>query len=334
VNRPVVANQLGARVASQILAAHPQVAVVDWTPGADPLVDGVEPEVALAFSRERADLLCLCRPSVRWIHLCGAGADRAPAEIFADGRVVTSSKGASSVPISEFVMASVLAYEKRLPLSWIREPLPTAPRRPPDHLAEPELDGWHAPGAWNTASLGVLHGKTLGLLGYGGIGSAVAARAAAFGMRVVAMRRNSDRGAEGAELTDGLGELMARADHLVLAAPSTPRTRHIIDDVALSMAKPTLHLINVSRGALIDQDALRVALDEGRIAFASLDVADPEPLPAGHWLYSHPRVHLSPHVSYSVIDTWAAPVRLFLENLERYLADRELVGIVDPTEGY
>jgi phosphoglycerate dehydrogenase-like enzyme len=335
VNRPVVANQLGALVASEIVAAHPQATVIDCAPGAEWVVDGVEPEVALAFSRERARLLDLCSPSLRWIHLCGAGADGLPAELFADGRMVTSSKGASSVPISEFVMASVLAYEKRLPLTWVREPPPPAPRRPPDYRPEPDPAGWDPPSAWSTAGLGVLPGKTLGLLGYGGIGRAVAVRAAAFGMRVLALRRNADRGAEGAELARDLPELMARSDHLVLAAPATPRTRHIIDAEALSMAKPWLHLVNISRGSLVDQDALRSALADGRIAFASLDVADPEPPPPGHWLYSHPRVHLSPHVSYSIAGYWAAaPVALFLENLERYLTDRELVGIVDPTEGY
>ena len=108
----------------------------------------------------------------------------------------------------------------------------------------------------------------------------------------------------------------------------------LLDADAFTLVRPGVHLVNIARGGIVDQDALRAALDDGRVARATLDTVDPEPLPAGHWLYSHPQVRLSAHVS------WSSPARserimnLFLENLGRYLAGEPLEGVVDPAERY
>ena len=120
----------------------------------------------------------------------------------------------------------------------------------------------------------------------------------------------------------------------MVAASSTPATHHLIDTARLAHAKPSLHLINIARGGLIDQEALRSALDDGRLACASLDVCDPEPLPEGHWLYSHPRVRLSPHISWSMPGALGALYDSFRHNLRRYLADQPLEGVVDVEQGY
>ena len=96
-----------------------------------------------------------------------------------------------------------------------------------------------------------------------------------------------------------VGRAARRADHLVLAAPATPRTEHVIGTRELTVVKPGVYLVNIARGALVDQDALGAALDDGRVSTAWLDVCDPEPLPAGHWMYEHPKVRLSPHISWS-----------------------------------
>ena len=193
----------------------------------------------------------------------------------------TNSRGAGGIAISEWVLTMMLAYEKRLPQSWITD-------------AEGDTV------QWIHANLGVLYGRTLSLVGIGGIGVEVARRALAFGMRVVALRRRAQPAPiEGVEIVNDLAALLGQADHLVLAAPSTPVTTRLLDADAFSAVKPGVHIVNISRGTLIDQDALRVALDDGRVAGASLDVVDPEPLPAGHWLLSHPRVKVSPHISWS-----------------------------------
>jgi phosphoglycerate dehydrogenase-like enzyme len=246
------------------------------------------------------------------VHLAGTGIDSYPREMF-DGRTVTNARGASAIPIAEFVLAAMLAFEKRLPETWIHEP--------PEH--------------WNFASLGWLNTRTLGLVGLGGIGVAIAERALPFGMRVQALRRRQEPSPlEGVEVVGSLEELLPEADHLLLAAPATQRTRHLINAESLALVKPGVHLVNIARGALVDQDALRVALDDGRVAMATLDTVDPEPLPEGHWMYSHPKVRLSAHVS------WASPagmdrtLEIFLDNLRRYAAGEQVLHVVDPDEGY
>ena len=121
---------------------------------------------------------------------------------------------------------------------------------------------------------------------------------------------------------------------MVLAAPATARTSHLMDREAFALLSPGAHLINIARGELVDQEALRVVLDEGRLALASLDTVTPEPLPAGHWLYEHPRVHLSPHVSWSMPGSLEGLIGPFVENLGRWREGRALIDLVDVEEGY
>jgi phosphoglycerate dehydrogenase-like enzyme len=249
---------------------------------------------------------------VRWIHTLGTGIDRFPLDAVGE-RVLTCARRASAIPMAEWTLAMLLAFEKQLPGAWVSEP--------PEH--------------WNMAHLGGLHGKTLGLVGLGGIGEAIAARALPFGVRLRAIRRTQRPSPlPEVEIVRDLSDLLASADHLVLATPATNATRHLIGREALSQVKPGVHLVNVARGALIDQEALREALDDGRVARASLDVADPEPLPAGHWLYTHPQVRLSPHVSWSMPGALDLILETFAENLRRYAAGETLEGVVDLAAGY
>jgi phosphoglycerate dehydrogenase-like enzyme len=129
----------------------------------------------------------------------------------------------------------------------------------------------------------------LGLLGCGAIGQAIARRALAFDMRIVAkVRQHRLSPMAGVELVASLDQVLGEADHLVLALPVTAESRGLLDAEPLALIKPGVHLVSVARSGLIDQDALRPLLDRGHIATASLDVVDPEPLLAGHWLYTHP----------------------------------------------
>jgi len=251
-------------------------------------------------------------PGVRWVHILGAGADGFPFEVLGD-RSLTCSKGAGAPAIAEFVLASMLAFEKHLPTAWVTEP----------------------PEQWNTARLGGLEGRSLGLVGLGAIGTEVARRALAFAMDVTALRRSTTPSpVAGVALAPDLPALLGRSDHVVVAAPATSDTRHLFDDAAFASMKPGVHLVNVARGGLIDQDALLRALDDGRVARASLDVVDPEPLPAGHPFYDHPGVRLSPHISWSSPRTGARTISHFADNLVRYRAGNELRGIVDTEAGY
>ncbi len=272
------------------------------------LAEDVRGEVLLTYTWASPNFADVVSRGVRWVHCFGTGVDPFPFEHLGD-RALTCSRGASAVPISEWVLAVMLAFEKRLPQTWVQEP----------------------PERWNIGvDLGRLHGRTLGLVGLGGIGSAVAARALAFDMRVLALRRTRKPSeVEGVEVVTRLEDLLSEADHVVLAAPATPDTHHLLDADAFARMKPGVHLVNVARGDLVDQEALRAALDADHVACASLDVCEPEPLPAGHWLYSHPRVRLSPHTSWSDPGALQGLLDPFLDNLRRYLDDAPLEHVVD-----
>ena len=276
-----------------------------------------EPEVLATLSvvgESEDGITSALLPTVEWVHVLGAGIDAFPLDQLGD-RVLTCSKGATSVPIAEYVLAVMLAYEKQLPEQWLSAP-------PPE---------WNMP---QGGQLGGLAGATLGLIGVGAIGTEVAKRALAFDMQVVAHRRSSAPmplpEIEAAPFED----VLARADHLVITAPATPETFHLIGAEALQLVKPGVHIVNIARGPLVDSDALMAALDDGRVARASLDVAEGEPLPAGHPLYSHPGVRLTPHLSNSSSRTANRTVQIFTENLARWRAGQALEGTVDPAVGY
>ncbi|MCB1677742.1 MAG: hypothetical protein KDI16_03570 [Halioglobus sp.] len=210
-------------------------------------------------------------------------------------------------------MAMLLAHEKQLPDRWITEP----------------------PQAWYMADLGCLEGRTLGIIGFGAIGQAIARRALAFYMNIIAkVRTHRSSPIPGVELIENLHTLLHRSDHVVLALPSTPESHGLMGAQALAAMKPGAHLVNVSRANLIDQEALRASLDKGHIGRASLDVVEPEPLPAGHWLYRHPRVFLSPHISWSGPDMVKRLMAPFFANVIAFSNDQPLQGVVDTTAGY
>lgn len=252
---------------------------------------------------------------VRWVHLIGTGIDDFPLELIGSDCVLTNSRGLSAMPIAEWVMACLLSYEKRMPGSFITEP--------------PRL--WNVP----RPGFGALYGSRLALLGLGGIGTAVAQRALPFGMDIVAMRHtDAPSPVEGVTLVRSIDELVADADHIVLVAPLTDATRGLFDDRVFGLMKPGVHLINVARGPMIDDGALHRALDAGIVACASIDSTDPEPLPAGHWMYSHPGVRVSPHSSWNWPGAFPAMFEMFLENLRRHLDGEPLLSVVDPANGY
>lgn len=243
---------------------------------------------------------------VQWVQLAGTGVDGVAPEI-RDAPLLTSARGASAVAISEYVIAAVCAFARNLPENWLAE----------------------APEHWNFQPATTLAGATLALFGFGGIARRVALIALAMEMRVVALRRtDAPSPVDGVELVRSFGDLAAAADHLVLAAPATDLTRHVVGAASLSQMRPGVHLVNIARGSLVDQEALRGALDDGTVARASLDVTDPEPLPAGHWMYDHPKVFLTPHASWTGTPPFERATEIFCENLERYLEGKPLAGVV------
>lgn len=308
--------QLGIATAeaARIRDAYPEVELVEFEDRDPPA--GLQADAFFGgYMGWDAILRWLDAANVKWVQLSGTGVDNVAPEVFANGRIVTCARGAGAVPISEWVLAAVLAWAKRFPETFLHEP----------------------PKYWNfpNPALDRVEGSTLALVGLGGIGTAVATRAQAFGMHVRAMRRTAAPSpVPGVEMVTSLDDLLPGAAHVVLAAPSTAKTRHLLDAAAFETMTRGVHLVNVARGALVDQDALRRALDDGTVAQATLDTVDPEPLPAGHWLYQHPKVRMTAHVSWYTPQLQAAAVDILIENVGRYLRGEPLEHVVDPVEGY
>ncbi len=299
--------QLLGRVQSEV----PEAELI-FIPMEGELPTDLHGDVLLTHAKGSSNLAAVVTHGVRWVHAYGTGVNAFPFDALG-GRPLSCSRGSSSIPIAEWTLAVMLAAEKKLPETWIHEP----------------------PAHWSIGSLGRLHGKTLGLIGIGGIGQAIATRALPFGMQVRALRRSdAPSPVAGVEIVRDLAALLASADHLVIAASATPNTERLLDDAAFALVKPGVHLVNIARGALVDHEALRRALDDGRVGLASLDCVDPEPLPAGHWLYTHPRVRLSPHTSWSMPGAFDLLIEPFIENLRRALRGEALVNLVDRELGY
>lgn len=310
-----IASQLDApvnqAVRERLAQRYPGIKLVEVPTG---VPSDVPPEATILFARPiniRGYQAPIMPPpgwpyGLKWIQLISSGLDAYPAWLF-DEVPVATARGSASDIIAEFVLASVFAYNKRLPELWKQD------------------------ADWHLTELVPVSGQTLGILGFGAIGSCLAQKAQALGLRVVALRHSDTPfGIAGVEAAQDIHELFALSDHLVLAAPLSPATRHIVNAEVLASAKPGLHLINIARGGLVDQQALLDALDKGQLGLASLDVTEPEPLPDGHPLYSHPRVRLTPHTS--AISTNRAEILsgVLLDNLERYLRGQPLLNLAQP----
>ena len=306
-----VLNQLGHRISGEIAEAFPDVDVRTVGSG-DALEEDAAGEVLLTSHWFAHDLPVLVDRGVTWVHNFGTGVDKFPFDLLGAEQTLTCSRGAGAEPISEWVIAQMLAFEKKLPASWITEP----------------------PEQWNLADLGTLKGRHVGIIGFGGIGQAVARRVLPFGSVVQAHRRRAIPTEMDVEIVDDLLAMAAWADHLVVTAPATPATHHLVGPEVLDVLGPGAHVVNIARGDLIDQDALRTALDDGRVALASLDTVTPEPLPEGHWLYEHAGVHLSPHISWSSPERYDRILGVFLEELARWEAGQPLENVVDVEAGY
>jgi len=300
--------------AARITDTYPDVELVEFTGGEPPA--GLQADAFFGgYLGWDAILAWLDASGASWVQLSGTGVDNVAPAVFEQGRVVTCARGASAIPISEWVMAAILAWAKRFPETFLSEP----------------------PKYWNfpNPTLDRVAGSTIAIVGLGGIGAAVATRAQAFGMHVRALRRtDTPSPVPGVEIVHSLDELLPGAAHVVIAAPATARTQHLIDAAAFARMTPGVHLVNIARGSLVDQDALRVALDDGHVAMATLDTVDPEPLPEGHWLYAHPKVRMAAHVSWYTPQLQAAAVDILIENIGRRLEGRPLLHVVDPDEGY
>lgn len=280
------------------------------------------PEAEIAFTWLLSPAEIDLAPKLRWVHssAVAAGTLSLPA-LAARGIAVSNTRGVQATPIAEHVLACLLALTRRLPLALERQRTQT--------WSQNEFTG---------ASLPVtLKGQTLGVIGLGSIGAEVARLGAAFGMHVVGVRRDAGRSSPGVATIrgpEGLDDLLACADAVVLAAPFTTSTARLLDRARLARMKPGARLVNVARGQLVDGVALAEALQSGRLAGAALDVFDEEPLPADHPLWRAPNVLITPHTSGFRPGHWDDAIAVFVDNLRRWDAGEPLRWQVDPGRGY
>jgi phosphoglycerate dehydrogenase-like enzyme len=256
-------------------------------------------------------------PRVRWVHFMWAGLDGMLFPELLESQVpLTNGRGIFSEALGEFAIAGMLYFAKDIPRMLRSQRAHT----------------------WDPFEMDWISGRTVGIVGYGQIGRAVARRAAALGMTVVAMRRREPaHGDPHLQAVFGRGELremLSRTDYLVASAPLTTETRGMIGPEELAALRPGAVVINIGRGPVIQEGPFVRALEEGRLRGAALDVYETEPLPAGHPFYRLDNVLLSPHCADRVPGWLDRAVDLFIDNLDRFRSGLPLLNVADKTAGY
>lgn len=260
---------------------------------------------------ERFRALLEAAPGLRWYHCLAAGVERLIPELAArPDLVLTNNSGAYDLAIAEHVIATIFAAAKRLPTSFAAQG---------QHV-------WH-----DDPKSSDVRGSTLVILGMGSIGGELAEIARRLGMRVIGVRRS---GAGGSVAPERLAEVAAEADYLAVCAPLTAETRGLVDASVLARMRPTAWLINISRGAIVDESALFSALRERRIGGAAIDAWWTEPLPKDSDWWDLPNVIVTPHTSFSSPSIRDRSIALIVESLRRFKAGETLLNRVDPRLGY
>jgi phosphoglycerate dehydrogenase-like enzyme len=255
---------------------------------------------------------------LRWIYSITAAIDQFLfPELLASSIEITNAARVHGPIVAEHALAMMLALARRIPSS----------------VRYQDRRKWAMETIWaEQPRLREIAGANLVIVGLGSIGSEIAVRAAALKMHVTGVRQTPERGPAGAHEVVGYSQLdsvLPRADFMVLAAPLTPQTRHIIDARRLQLFKPDAYLINVSRGGLIDEAALVNALRGRRLGGAALDVFEEEPLPRRSKLWKLPQVLITPHTAFLSPRIWERHYEIFTANLRRYLAGEPLEDVVE-----
>jgi phosphoglycerate dehydrogenase-like enzyme len=296
---------IGERVPGLEIAAGFDAAVLDrHLPDADALLAFHVPLEVLPRARR-----------LRWIQLTSAGAEQLlPARAALAGVVVTNTRGIHADLMADYALGVVVMLQWDFP-RIVRD---QAERR------------------WEPRYVLPLAGRTLAVVGAGAIGGEIVRRGAAFGMRVIAVKRTPGavEGAASVVTADALPEVLGEADFVVLVVPVTAATRRMIGERELRRMRPTACLINIARASVVDEPALARALREGWIAGAALDVFDEEPLPPTSPLWALPNVILTPHVAGEPADYAERVAGVFVDNVTRHRRGEPLRNVVDFERGY
>jgi phosphoglycerate dehydrogenase-like enzyme len=311
--------------------AEPRLAQLKKLSGDAAIAVGLTPEafesaatdasVIFSWARPRELLrqVLAMSPGVRWVHTIAAGIDSLLfPELVESPAVLTNGSGVFSPALGEWVLGAILYFAKDF-------------RR---------LMRSQSKGKWDPFDVVEISGQTLGIVGYGDIGRAVAGRARAMGMRVLGMTRrgpllyNADPLVERIFSAQERIQMIAQCDYIVVTAPLTPETRGMIGEAEFAAMKPDAVIINVGRGPVIQEQAMICALRDKRIKGAALDVFDCEPLPQGHPFYLLDNVLLSPHCADHTATWLDDAMDFFLANFERFRKGEPLLNVVDKERGY
>jgi len=296
----------------------PGVEVIEARNAAEAVVNVKGADAIIGWCSERVIAAAM---DAIWAQISGAGAERCMStERIVNGSVVlTNMQKMSSPVIAEHVIALTLGLARQLP-----------------HFAKKMPSGEWRRSRDTTNRMQSIAGKTMLVVGLGGIGTEVARRAAALDMRVIGTRRSSREGPEFIDyvgLSNELLELASEADFVVVTLPLTTETAGLLDKEFFAAAKRGAYFINVGRGGTVVTEDLVVAMESGKIAGAGLDVTDPEPLPADHPLWRMDNVLITPHVSWGGGNQVRHAI-LLKENLRRFMAGEALLNVVNPELGY
>ncbi|GAC1619080.1 MAG: D-2-hydroxyacid dehydrogenase [Ktedonobacteraceae bacterium] len=274
-------------------------------------------------------------PHLRWIQLYSAGADRlVTTPLFQADIMITTASGVHAINIAEYVFTMTQAWYRQLPqlLVW------------------KQRKEWGADKESTKTAIEELHGKTIGIVGYGSIGRQIARLAQAYGMRILAMQRGNNHKDSGFSFPDvgdpegtlpqryytfdQLHDMLQECDIVVVAVPLTAETKAMFNTQAFQAMKNSAFFVNIARGDICDEAALIHALEQKHIAGAALDVFEQEPLPSTSPLWDLPNVLMSPHNSGVTPHYNERAATIFEENLRRYLAGHPMYNLVDKQRGY
>ena len=266
-------------------------------------------KIDLSNLKERA-------PNLKWIHVTGAGIEYfTPFDWLPDGVTFTNNRGVHGERANEYTIMAVLMLNNRIP----------------------EMVTSQREGVWRKAFNTGVAGKTLMVVGVGHVGGGVAEKAKLFGMKVIGIRRTEGTHPSVDEMhgPEAIPDLIPQVDYIIVTAPSTSETQHLIGAKEIEMMRPGSGLVNYSRAQLVDYEALRMRLEtKGDIA-AILDVFDPEPLPEDSPLWNTPNLIITPHCSSDDSDLYIPrTLDLFFDNMRLYLAGQQLQNVVDPVLEY
>jgi phosphoglycerate dehydrogenase-like enzyme len=319
---PILSARYREQDLERIAAAAPgsRLVTVSLEGLADGPLDDVEVMLRGPLPAATFERILTRAPNLAWVHSATAGVERVLPAALSRDIAITNARGVFSEPIAEYVLMMILAIIRRLP-----------------QLLELQRER-----TWQPLLATEMRDVTVGIVGLGSIGRAVASRALAFGARVVAMRRHAADGAEdpataGIEAIlgpDQLPELLATSDMVVLALPLTPDTRDLFDARTFALMKPGSWLMNVARGGLVNERDLLRALAAGPMAGAVLDAFRDEPLPPHSPLYGVSNLIITPHTSWTSGRVLDRSIELFRDNLLRWIAGRPLLNAVDVSKGY